>query len=59
MAYKLYVFIGKPGSGKSTLIKYVFSGTVPYLDVAPFVKQQVVDGLVPEKQTINGYRALV
>lgn len=58
MAHNFYVFIGKPGSGKSTLIKQVFSDNVPHLDVAPFVKAHAVDGFIPEEKTFNGYCSL-
>lgn len=52
--YKLIVFFGKPGVGKSTLIKHLFSGA-QVIDVMPFVKKYKKKEKVPEAQTIHAY----
>lgn len=51
----LLVFMGKPGSGKTTLIKELFPKK-KIIDVKPFVLAYEVDGQVPEKKTVLGYR---
>ena len=55
MKNKLFVFVGKPGVGKTTLINKVFS-SAKLIDVMPYVKAYEVDGKVPEEKTLDGYR---
>ena len=52
---KLLVFIGKPGSGKTTLIQKIFPDQ-KIVDVLPFVLAYKVGGILPEEKTIEGYR---
>ncbi|MDD5040055.1 MAG: hypothetical protein PHY34_02805 [Patescibacteria group bacterium] len=52
---RLIVFMGKPGVGKTTLIREAFPD-VPYVDVKPFVFAYAVDGKIPEDRTLDGYR---
>ncbi len=52
---RLYIFAGKPGAGKSTIIKNIFPNKT-CVDVLPFVEQFRVDGKVPEEKTETAYR---
>ena len=52
---KLIVFIGKPGSGKTTLIKKVYPGC-HIVDVLPFVLAYEIDGALPEDRNLDGYK---
>lgn len=51
---KLLVFIGKPGAGKSTLIKELNPDGV-IIDVKTFVLAYEVNGQVPEEKTEQAY----
>ncbi len=53
----LVVFIGKPGVGKSTLIKSVFSDQ-KIIDVLPYVLKHKKGSKIPEAQTIHAYREM-
>ena len=59
---KLFVFAGRPGAGKTTIIKKLFSKET-IVDVLPFVEAFRVEGKVIEEKTIvayqNMYRYLV
>lgn len=55
MKNKGYIFIGKPGVGKTTLIKKMF-GNKEFFDVMAFVKKYEIEGIVPEEKTLDGYR---
>lgn len=54
---KLIVFIGKPGAGKSTLIKSLFS-ECEIVDVLPYVMKHKKGSKIPESQTIHAYREM-
>lgn len=57
MKSKIFVFIGKPGCGKTTLISHVFSkGEI--IDVLPFVKAFEKNGIVPERKTRLAYHKM-
>ncbi|MBU0707372.1 AAA family ATPase [Patescibacteria group bacterium] len=51
----LVVFVGKPGVGKTTLIKRVFPDK-KLIDVLPYVYAYKVNGHVPEERTLDGYK---
>ncbi|MDD2807272.1 MAG: hypothetical protein PHW95_01980 [Patescibacteria group bacterium] len=52
---KLIVFIGKPGVGKTTLIKAVFPDQI-FIDVLPFIEKfRLPDASIPEEKTIIAY----
>ena len=55
--HKLLVFIGKPGVGKTTLIKKEFSKTKFY-DVKPYIIPHVGDGKWPEEKTLDCYKKM-
>ena len=50
----IHVFIGKPGVGKSTLIREAFPGE-KIRDVRPYIRAFEKDGKVPEEKTLEGY----
>lgn len=52
---KLFVFLGKIGAGKTTLIKEAFEG-VPLVDVKPFVRAYWEGDTVPEEKTLQAYQ---
>ncbi len=54
-AKKLLVFIGKPGAGKTTIIKKAFPDQ-EIIDVLPYVFAYKVNGRVPEEKTLDGYK---
>lgn len=51
---RLIVFIGKPGAGKSTLIKACFP-TIKHTDILPFVMKYKKDNLLQENKTLLAY----
>lgn len=51
---QLLVFMGKPGAGKTTLINELFPGHT-IIDVRPYVTKYMVDGVLPEEKTLQGY----
>lgn len=53
----LIVFIGKPGAGKSTLIKSVFSDQ-KIVDVLPYAMKHKKGSKIPETQTIHAYQEM-
>jgi hypothetical protein len=57
MKNKLFVFAGKPGVGKTTVIKSLFPDE-KIIDILPFVMQFQIDGDVPEEKTFLGYQAM-
>jgi len=52
---KLFVFLGKPGVGKTTLIQAALP-TCRRVDVRPFVRSYEIGGVVPEEKTLAGYQ---
>ena len=55
---KIFVFIGKPGVGKTTLIDNIFND-YKKIDVMPYVRNYLdknTPGLIPEHKTIQGYK---
>ena len=52
---KLLVFAGKPGVGKSTIIKRLFP-ELHVVDVEPFVMEFQVNGFINEDKTLLGYQ---
>lgn len=52
---KLLVFAGKPGAGKTTIIKKLFPKDL-IIDVLPFVKAFRIGKKVPEEKTIIAYQ---
>jgi predicted kinase len=54
---RLIVFIGKPGAGKSTLIKACFPA-IKHTDVLPFVMKYKKDNLLQENKTLLAYRKM-
>lgn len=52
---KLFVFAGRPGVGKTTIIKELFSKET-IVDVWPFVEVWRVEGKVLEEKTIVAYQ---
>lgn len=52
---RLYVFAGKPGAGKTTIINKIFSKGEKIVDVLPFVEQFRVGKKVLEHKTITAY----
>ncbi len=46
--------MGKPGAGKTTLITELFPGHT-IMDVRPYVTAFLVNGVLPEEKTIQGY----
>lgn len=61
MKPRLYIFAGKPGAGKTTIIAHLFPNQ-PFVDVLPFVEQFRTGVTVPEEKTElayhNMYRSL-
>jgi len=55
MKKRLFVFIGKPGVGKTTLMRKLFLGD-QIVNVLPYVKAYEIDGKVPEGKTLDGYK---
>ncbi len=55
MKPKLFVFIGKPGAGKSTIIRKLFPRR-EVVDVAPFVLKTKRRGAVSDSNSLRGYR---
>lgn len=54
---KLVVFIGKPGVGKTTLIKKIILN-YKFIDVFPFIRSFEVNGVVPEEKTLTAYEKM-
>lgn len=54
---KLFVFIGKPGVGKTTLIKHAFSDQ-KFFDVKPYIVPHVKNDKWPEDKTLACYRQM-
>ena len=52
---KLFVFAGRPGTGKTTIINNLFSEET-IIDVLPFVEVFRVEGKVIEEKTIVAYQ---
>ncbi len=52
---KLFVFAGRPGAGKTTIIKKLFFEEI-IVDVLPFVEVFRVEGKVIEEKTIVAYQ---
>lgn len=52
---RLFVFFGKPGVGKTTLIQAALP-TYRRVDVRPFVRAYGVSGVMPEEKTLIGYQ---
>jgi len=52
---KLFVFAGRPGAGKTTIIKKLFFQET-IVDVLPFVEKFRVEGKVIEEKTIVAYQ---
>lgn len=50
----MFVFIGKPGAGKTTLIKK-FRPNAHIIDVLSFVKTYEINGMIPEEKTLLAY----
>jgi hypothetical protein len=55
MKRKLVIFAGKPGIGKSTLIKALFKNHT-IVDVLPFVKAYEINGKVVQEKTLQAYK---
>jgi len=54
---KIYVFIGKPGVGKTTLIKKVLPN-IKYIDVKSYIVPHVINDKWPEEKTLDCYKKM-
>lgn len=54
---KLYIFAGKPGSGKTTILKKLFP-RARYVDILHFYNKVHVRGKILEKHTRKAYESL-
>lgn len=52
---KLFIFAGKPGVGKTTIIKKIFSKNI-HVDILSFIDNFKVNDKVPEEKTIIAYK---
>lgn len=57
MKAKMLVFVGKPGVGKTTLIKHLFPNHSK-IDVLDFLKKYGEVGSIPEEKTVDAYQEM-